>query len=186
VLVHGGTSGVGSLAIQILRALGHEVYATCGTNAKCELALSLGATAAFNYRTHSFPQEIARCTGGRGVDVILDLAGARYGRENVEALARRGRLVHLSPGDGADFVAPLRAIMAKEARITGSLLRPLPMQEKTAIAEALRRVVLPLVESGRVRPVIHRVFPLAAAADAHAALESGDVAGKLLLDCRAR
>jgi putative PIG3 family NAD(P)H quinone oxidoreductase len=183
VLIHGGTSGVGSLAIQILRERGHDVYVTCGTDDKCALARSLGALDAINYRTSSFTEVIAQRTHGRAVDVILDMAGARYGRENVEALARRGRLVHLSPGDGADFSAPLRAIMAKEAKVTGSLLRPLPAQEKAAIAEKLRQVVLPMVEAGRVRPLINRVLPLEDAALAHAALEAGDVAGKILLDC---
>ncbi|WP_322470167.1 NAD(P)H-quinone oxidoreductase [Hydrogenophaga sp. SNF1] len=181
VLVHGGTSGVGSVAIQLLSALGHPVYATCGSEAKCEIAMGLGATAAIHYRAQAFEQEVARLTQGRGVDVVLDMAGAAYGARNLQALAHRGRMVHLAPGDGADFSAPLRTIMAKEAKITGSLLRPLPTEEKTLIARRLRQVAWPLVGSGRVRPLIEAVLPLENAAEAHRRLESGAVAGKLLL-----
>jgi len=181
VLVHGGTSGVGSIAIQLLQALGHPVYATCGSAAKCDAAVGLGAVAAINYRTQAFEQEVQRFTQGRGVDVILDMAGAAYGARNVQALAHRGRVVHLAPGEAADFSAPLRSIMAKEAKITGSLLRPLPAEEKTLIAHRLREVAWPLVHQGRVRPLIEAVLPLAEAAEAHRRLESGAVAGKLLL-----
>lgn len=184
VLLHGGTSGVGSLAIQVLRRLGHPVYATCGSDEKCSTARRLGAMAAINYRSQAFEAEILRLTGGRGVDVILDMAGAQYAARNIEALARRGRLVHLAPGDGADFSAPLRAIMAKEAKITGSLLRPLPTEEKTLVAVALHRVVWPMVAAGDVRPLIDGVLPLEQAGEAHRQLESGAVAGKLLLDAR--
>lgn len=181
VLVHGGTSGVGSIALQLLTQLGHPVWATCGSAEKCALARSLGAREAINYRTEDFVERIRALTDGRGVDAILDMAGARYGARNIEALARRGRVVHLAPGDGADFSAPLRAIMAKEAKVTGSLLRPLPAHEKTAIAHRLRQVAWPLVRSGAVRPRVHHIYPLAQAAQAHAALESGEIAGKLLL-----
>jgi NADPH2:quinone reductase len=184
VLIHGGTSGVGSFAIQLLGLLGHPVFATCGSDAKCEQALALGAVAAINYRSQRFEQEIARLTHGRGVDVILDMAGTAYGPQNVEAIARRGRMVHLSPTDGAEWQASLRALMAKEAWLTGSLLRPLPAIEKSLIAQALRRVVLPLVAAKKIRPLVHQVLPLAEAAEAHRRLESGDVMGKLLLDAR--
>lgn len=183
VLLHGGTSGVGSIAIQLLGALGHPVYATCGSDEKCRLALSLGAADAFNYRTEDFVAKVAESTGGRGVDVILDMAGGRYSARNIEALARRGRLVHLSPGDGADFCAPLRAIMAKEAKVTGSLLRPLESCEKALIARDLRKVAWPLVEAGRVKPVVSKVLLLEQAGAAHALLESGELAGKIILDC---
>lgn len=181
VLVHGGTSGVGSIAIQLLTALGHAVYATCGSATKCEIAVGLGAAAAIDYHAQAFEEELLRLTNGRGVDVILDMAGTAYGARNLQALARRGRVVHLAPGDGADFSAPLRAIMAKEAKVTGSLLRPLPAEEKTLIARRLREVAWPLVAQDRVRPLIEAVLPLAEAAEAHRRLESGAVAGKLLL-----
>ena len=182
VLIHGGTSGVGSMAIQILGQLGHAVYVTCGTDEKCALARVLGARAAINYRTEDFATRLEELTGGRGVDVILDMAGGRYGVQNVRALAYRGRLVHLSPGDGADFIAPLREIMAKEAKVTGSLLRPLPEHEKTTIARNLRKVVWPLIEAGAVKPVIQRVFPLQQAAQAHEFMESGELSGKIVLE----
>lgn len=182
VLVHGGTSGVGSLAIQVLGLLGHAVYVTCGSDEKCAMARDLGARAAINYRTEDFATQMLEMTGGRGVDVILDMAGARYGAQNIRAMAYRGRLVHLSPGDGANFSAPLREIMAKEVRVTGSLLRPLPAHEKTAIARNLLKAVWPRVEAGRVTPAIRHVFPLHEAAQAHACLESGDLAGKIILE----
>lgn len=181
VLIHGGTSGVGSLAIQVLARLGHTVYATCGTDAKCAQAIAFGAAAAFNYRTGRFEDDIGRCTQGRGVDVILDMAGAKYAARNVAALARRGRIVHLSPGDNESIEVPLRPLMAREAKLTGSLLRPLPIAEKVQIAEELRRVVLPMVISGGVKALLAGILPLAEAAEAHRRMEAGDMAGKLLL-----
>ena len=181
VLIHGGTSGVGSLAIQLLHALGHPVHVTCGSDDKAAAALQLGARVAINYRSHDFVQEILRATEGRGVDVILDMAGATHSARNVQALARRGRLVHLSPGDGAEFCAPLRTIMAKEARITGSLLRPLPLGEKSLIAEKLRHVVIPLIHEGKVRAWVQETYPLQRAGAAHERLESGQSMGKIVL-----
>ncbi|SCK55356.1 putative NAD(P)H quinone oxidoreductase, PIG3 family [Variovorax sp. HW608] len=185
VLIHGGTSGVGSLAIQMLGALGHPVHVTCGSDEKCAAALALGARTAINYRTHDFEQEIQRVTRHAGVDVILDMAGSAHCASNVDALARRGRLVHLSPGDGAEFRAPLRAIMAKEVRITGSLLRPLPLAEKSLIAQQLRRVAMPLVRDRRIRPWVQETYPLRMAAEAQARLESGQSMGKIVLEARA-
>jgi len=181
VLIHGGTSGVGSMATQILGQLGHTVYVTCGTDEKCAMALSLGAKAAINYRTEDFPTRVEELTFGHGVDVILDMAGGRYGAQNVRALAYRGRLVHLSPGDNAEFIAPLREIMSKEAKVTGSLLRPLPKHEKTTIARNLQKVVWPLIEAGAVKPVIQHTFPLQRAAQAHECMESGELVGKIIL-----
>lgn len=134
-----------------------------------------------SYRDDDFARRLLEATDGRGVDVILDMAGGQHAVSNIEALARRGRLVHLSPGNGAEFSAPLRAIMAKEAVVTGSLLRPLPDVEKAAIAADLRRVVWPLVAAGRVRPVIHRQLALARAREAHALMEGGQYAGKIVL-----
>jgi NADPH:quinone reductase-like Zn-dependent oxidoreductase len=117
------------------------------------------------------------------VDVILDMSGGRYSARNLEALARRGRLVHLSPGDGAEFVAPLRMIMAKEAKVTGSLLRPLPIEEKSLIAHKLKAVVWPLLNQGKIKPVVREVFGLEQAASAHAAMEVESHSGKLMLTC---
>ena len=181
VLLHGGTSGVGVLAIQLLSQLGHPVYVTCGSSEKMKVALELGARAAFDYTQDDFVKGILGETSSRGVDVILDMSGGRYSARNIEALAMRGAIVHLSPGDGAVFDAPLRSIMAKEARITGSMLRPLPNPEKGDIARHLARELWPLIERGLVRPVIHKVLPLAHAAEAHRVMESGAHIGKILL-----
>lgn len=181
VLIHGGTSGVGSLAIQMLSALGHPVLATCGMAEKVAAAQRLGTALAMDYRYEDFANKVLEHTSGRGVDVILDMSGGKYSAANVKALARRGRLVHLSPGGDAVFQVPLRAIMAKEAVVTGSLLRSLPEPEKAAIAERLKAVLWPLVETGRVRPVIHQTFELQRAELAHRTMEAGAYAGKLML-----
>lgn len=182
VLLHGGTSGVGTLAIQVLTALGHPVLATCGTAEKCAAAERLGARRAFDYHDAGWVADVRDCTGARGVDVILDMSGGRHSLGNLDALARRGRLVHLSPGDGAAFSAPLRTLMAKELKITGSLLRPLSNAEKEQIAQALRATVWPLIVAGSVLPVVHAVLPLAQAAEAHRLMETGSHIGKLVLD----
>lgn len=180
VLIHGGTSGVGSVAIQLLRAFGHEVYATCGTDEKCATARSLGARDAFNYRTDDFARRTLEATGQRGVDVILDMAGAVHAGANILALARRGRIVHLSPGGGAEMRFPLRALMQKEGVVTGSLLRPLPLDEKAVIAAALADKVWSRLGT-QIRPMISCTLPLAQAAQAHQRLEEGDAAGKIVL-----
>jgi putative PIG3 family NAD(P)H quinone oxidoreductase len=184
VLLHGGTSGVGTIAIQVLSGLGHPVFATCGSDDKVALAKRLGAREAFNYRSDEFAAGVRAATHGHGVDVILDMSGGRHSLRSLESLAYRGRIVHLSPGDGADFSVPLRLIMAKEAKITGSLLRPLALTDKTVIAEELRQRIWPSIASGRIQPVLHRVLPLRQAAEAHAVMEAAEHAGKLILDCR--
>jgi putative PIG3 family NAD(P)H quinone oxidoreductase len=181
VLIHGGASGVGTVGIQLLTALGHPVFVTCGSSEKVTAALDLGAAAAFNYRRDDFAAGVLAATDGRGVDVVLDMSGGQHTAASLLALGRRGRVLHLSPGNGANFVAPLRTIMAKEARITGSLLRPLPAREKAVIAESLRKVAWPLITAGRVRPVVHAVLPLAAAARAHQLVEEGAHVGKIVL-----
>ena len=184
VLLHGGTSGVGTIAIQLLSGLGHPVFATCGSDDKLALAKSLGAREAFNYRSDTFAPGVRAATHGRGVDVILDMSGGRHSLRSLESLAYRGRIVHLSPGDGADFSVPLRLIMAKEAKITGSLLRPLALTDKTVIADELRQRIWPTIDSGKIQPLVHRVLPLRRAAEAHGIMEAADHAGKLILDCR--
>jgi len=184
VLLHGGTSGVGTIAIQLLTRLGHPVFATCGSREKAALAKSLGAAAVFDYREDDFVQGVLLVTGGRGVDVILDMSGGKYSEQNLIALARRGRMLHLSPGDGADFKVKLRDIMAKEAKITGSLLRPLPDCEKTLIAAKIRDHLWAHFTDATIKPVIRQVFPLREAAMAHAAMERADHYGKMILDCR--
>jgi putative PIG3 family NAD(P)H quinone oxidoreductase len=182
ILIHGGTSGVGSIAVQLLAALGHPVYATCGTDEKCGQAVKLGARAAYNYRAQQFEDELSKDTAGRGVDVIFDMSGADYAVRNVKSLARGGRLVYISGGANAQFDVPLRMIMEREARISGSRLRPLSIAEKTIMGDALRRAAWPLAEAGRIKPIIAKIFPLARACDAHALMESGVSMGKILLD----
>ncbi len=182
VLLHGGTSGVGTFAIQLLSALGHPVHATCGSGPKIEAARSLGARDAYDYHDDRWVAAVRADTGGRGVDVILDMSGARHTARDVEALAHRGRLLHLSPGDGAELRLPLRTLMAKQLQVTGSLLRPLPDDEKAQVAASLHRAAWPLIESGRVRPVVHAVLPLAEAAQAHRLMEAGQHVGKLVLE----
>lgn len=179
VLIHGGTSGVGSIGLQLLAALGHEAYATCGDDRKCAAARGFGAKRAINYRSADFVAAVREETAGRGVDLILDMAGGAYAEANLDALAFGGRIVHLSAGGGG-FCPPLAKIMAKHACITGSRLRPLSVAHKARLAADLRRVVWPLLGT-RIRPVIAETFPLAQAAEAHRAMERAAHIGKILL-----
>jgi putative PIG3 family NAD(P)H quinone oxidoreductase len=179
VLIHGGTSGVGSIGLQLLAALDYEAYATCGDDRKCEAARGFGARVAINYRTADFVAAILEATAGRGVDLVLDMAGGAYAEKNLDALAFGGRIVHLSPGTG-NFCPPLAKIMAKRACVTGSRLRPVPVAVKARMATAIARTVWPLLGAS-VRPVIDATFPLARAADAHRAMERAAHIGKIVL-----
>ena len=181
LLVHGGSSGIGTTAVQFAAARGARVIATAGTPVKCDAVLRLGAVRAVNYRTEDFVAAVDEVTAKRGVDVILDIVGGSYTPRNLDCLARDGRLVQIGFMGGTDATISLRRILLKRLTITGSTLRIRPPAEKGAIAEALEREAWPLLESGRVRPVIDRTFPLAEAAAAHARLESGSVIGKLVL-----
>ena len=184
LLVHGGTSGVGSLTLQVAKALGARTIATAGSDVKCEASLGFGADVAVNYRTQDFVGEVLNATGGRGVSVILDMVGGAYAERNLAALAMDGRILHLASGSSPVWSAPLRLIMEKRAVVTGSLLRPLELARKAAIAAALLDRVWPLL--GRsIRPGIDRVLPLKDAASAHERMETGEHIGKILLDCRA-
>jgi NADPH2:quinone reductase len=182
VLVHGGTSGIGTVAIQLARAFEARVYATAGSDAKCAACVRLGAEAAINYRTEDFGARIAELTGGRGVYVILDIVGAPYFERNLASLAMDGRLVEVATQQGA--VAErldLFLVMRKRLTITGSTMRPRTTAQKGAIAGALRREAWPLLDTGRVAPVIHAVYPFEQAAEAHRVLESSVHVGKLVL-----
>ena len=183
LLVHGGTSGVGSLTLQVARALGAKTIATAGSSAKCEAARAFGAQVAINYRTQDFVAEVASATAGRGVDVILDMAGGVYAERNLAALAMDGRILHLASGLTPIWSTPLRLIMEKRAVVTGSLLRPLEVACKAAIASALQTHIWPLLGAA-IRPHIDTVLPLREAQVAHARMESGEHIGKILLDCR--
>ncbi|HUL73702.1 MAG TPA: NAD(P)H-quinone oxidoreductase [Vicinamibacterales bacterium] len=184
LLVHGGTSGIGSTAIQLAVARGARVLATAGSDAKCQAAERLGATRAINHRSQDFVDAAKAATGGRGVDVILDIIGGAYADRNLSCLARDGRLVQIGVMGGSTAEISLRTIMLKRLTLTGSTLRIRTPAEKGAIALALEREVWPLIESGRVRPVVDTILPLADAAIAHAKLESGEVVGKVVLRVR--
>lgn len=181
LLAHGGSSGIGTTAVQLAAARGARVIATAGTPDKCAAVEKLGATRCVNYRTEDFVAVVEEVTGKRGVDVILDIVGGDYTPRNLACLARDGRLVQIGLMGGAGATISLRRILLKRLTITGSTLRIRPPAEKGAIAAALEREVWPLLESGRVKPVVDATFPLAQAPDAHARLESGSVIGKVVL-----
>jgi NADPH:quinone reductase len=181
LLLHGGSSGIGTTAIQLAKAFGASVIATAGTDEKCKDCLDLGATAAVNYRTTDFVAVVAAATEGRGVGVILDMVGGDYFARNIEAAARDGRIVQIATQKGAKVELDLRQIMQKRLFITGSTLRPRSVEEKAIIAQALEAKVWPLLTSGVVRPLIHATFLLARAAEAHALLESSTHTGKIVL-----
>jgi NADPH2:quinone reductase len=182
VLVHGGTSGIGVTAIQLAAAFGATAYATAGSDEKVAACTRLGAAAAINYRTQDFGAEIKTLTGGRGVDVILDMVGASYFPRNVRALALDGRLVIIAFLGGSKVEAmDLAPIMTRRLTVTGSTMRPRTTAQKGAIADALRERVWPLLDAGRCGPVIHATFPLEQAGAAHALMESSAHIGKIML-----
>ncbi len=189
LLVQGGTSGIGVTAIQMAKAAGATVIVTAGSDDKCAEATRLGADHAINYRTQDFAEEVKQQTDGRGVDVILDMVAGDYVQREVECLAEDGRLVIIAIQGGTKSALNAGLVLRKRLTITGSTLRPRPVAFKGAIAEALRRTVWPWIEQGRIKPVIHSVFPalqgegdlLSGAARAHALMESGQLVGKVVL-----
>lgn len=183
LLVHGGSSGVGTMAIQLARLEGANVVATAGSAAKCDVCVKLGAASAINYREEDFVAAVQRITDGHGADVILDMVQGVYARKNLEALAIDGRIVHLSPGPNyeAEFCAPLALIMTKRAIVTGSRLRVAPLSRKVEIARQIMDRVWPHLGT-KVTPIIDSVIPLALASDAHARMESSVQIGKILLE----
>jgi NADPH:quinone reductase len=181
LLVHGGTSGIGVTAIQIATALGHTVFATAGSDDKCRFCEELGARLAINYQSMDFVRAVADVTGGRGVDVVLDMVGGSYVRRNLEVLANDGRLVMIATQGGLQGEIDVLRIMQRRLVVTGSTLRPRPASFKREIKAKLEQHVWPLLASGAVRPVVDKVFPLERAAEAHERLEAGRVSGKLVL-----
>ena len=181
LLVQGGSSGIGVMAIQMAVALGHRVFVTAGSEEKCAACVALGAERAINYRTQDFVAEVQAATAGRGVDVILDMVGGDYVKREVAALADDGRLVFIASLGGAEAGFNVREVMRRRLTITGATLRARPLAFKEAIARNLRKTIWPLLESGRIRPVIQQTFPLAQAADAHRLMEAGGHTGKILL-----
>lgn len=180
-LFHGGTSGIGTTAIQLATARGARVLATAGSDDKCRACEALGAERGINYRTEDFVRVVHDRTDGHGVDLILDMVGGDYVARNLSALAMDGRLVQIALLAGDSAPLDFRRILGRRLTVTGSTLRPRTIQEKGQIAAALRQEVWPLLEQGRVKPVIDRTFPLAQAADAHRLMESSAHIGKIVL-----
>ena len=181
VLVHGGTSGIGTMAIALGGLFGLKVFVTCGTDDKCARAIELGAAAAINYKTEDFVEEVRRLTGGAGVDVVLDMVGGDYLPRNLAALADDGRHVSIAFQRGATAEIAIPDVMRRRLTLTGSTLRPRPVEFKTMVADEIARTVWPYVEGGRLKPVIDSIFPLADAAAAHARMEAGEHVGKIVL-----
>ena len=180
LLVHGGASGIGTTAIQLAHARGSRVFATAGGDGRCRACEALGAERAIDRRSEDFVEIVGALTGGRGVDVILDMVGGGYIPRNIEALAVEGRLCFIAFLDGPKAEVNFAPLMMKRATITGSTLRARSVSQKGEIARDIEREVLPLLESGRVKPAMHATFPLADAAAAQEALE-GDHVGKVVL-----
>ena len=181
LLVQGGTSGIGVTAMQLARAWGATVIATAGSDEKCAACLQWGAHHAINYKSQDFVAEVQRITGGKGVDVVLDMVAGDYVAREVECLAEDGRLVIIAVQGGVKSAFNAGLVLRRRLTITGSTLRPRSVAFKGAIARALREQVWPLLESGRVRPVIHSTFAAAQAGDAHALMESNQHIGKIVL-----
>lgn len=181
LLVHGGASGIGTLAIQLAHQLGSRVIATAGSDAKCERCLSLGAIRAINYASEDFVTAVAEQTGGKGVDVVLDLVGGDYIQRGLQCLALGGRLVMLAFKKASKVEIDCGLIQQKNLYLTGSRLRPRPIPEKGRLAAAVRKTVWPLIERGAIKPIIDSSFPFKSVRDAHRRMESGDHIGKLML-----
>lgn len=181
LLVQGGTSGIGVTAIQLAKAFGARVIATAGSDDKCAACVALGADHAINYRTHDFVAEAKRVTDGRGVDVILDMVAGDYIARELQCLADDGRIALIAVQGGTAAQIDAGAVLRRRLTISGSTLRPRSVAFKTAIAKALRTHAWPWLEAGRVKPVIHQVFPAAQAAEAHTLMESNQHIGKLVL-----
>mgnify|MGYP001627214926 CR=1 FL=1 len=182
LLVQGGSSGIGVTAIQMARAMGARVLVTVGSAEKAEACVRLGADQAILYRSQDFVAEVARLTGGRGVDVILDMVAGPYVAREIDCLAEDGRLVIIAVQGGTEAAFDAGKVLRRRLTITGSTLRPRSVAFKAAIARELRQHVWPLIERGAIRPVVHRVFPAGQAAHAHALMESNQHIGKIVLD----
>lgn len=183
LLVHGGGSGIGTMAIQLGKAVGARVAVTAGSAEKLERCAELGADILINYREQNFAEELKRATDGHGADVILDIIGAKYLDQNIEALATNGRLAIIGLMGGVKGELNLNALLRKRGAITATTLRARPVEEKAAIVAAVREHVWPLVESGQVKAVVDRELPMSQAAEAHRVMESSSHVGKIVLTC---
>jgi NADPH:quinone reductase len=184
LLVQGGSSGIGVTAVQLAKAWGAKVIVTAGSDEKCAACLALGADHAINYRSQDFAAEVLRITDKRGVDVVLDMVAGDYVAREVECLAADGRIAIIAVQGGTKSALDVGALLRKRLAIVGSTLRPRSVAYKAVLARALRDRVWPLIEAGRIRPVIHKVFPASEAASAHALMESSTHVGKIVLDWR--
>jgi putative PIG3 family NAD(P)H quinone oxidoreductase len=181
VLIHGGASGIGTTAIQLAKARGARVFATAGSREKCDACERLGAERGIDYHEEDFVAVVKASTGGRGVDVVLDMVGGDYMQRNINVLALEGRLVMIGRQGGASSTIDIMPVLRKRLTLTGSTLRIRSVEEKAAIAAAVRREIWPLFESGAMTVVIDELYPLAAAADAHRRMESSGHVGKVIL-----
>jgi NADPH2:quinone reductase len=182
VLVHGGTSGIGTMAIALGRLFGLEIIVTCGSDEKCRRAQELGAAHAINYASQDFVAEVQRLTAGKGVNIVLDMVGGDYLSRNLECLAEEGRHVSIAMQRGATADLNIARVMGRRLSLTGSMLRPRSVEFKSLVADELSRSVWPIVEAGQLKPVIDVTFPLSQAANAHRRMEAGDHVGKIVLE----
>ena len=184
VLIHGGTSGIGTMAIALGKLFGLTVIVTCGSDAKCRRAEELGADSAINYKSQDFVEAVKKLTDGRGVQVVLDMVGGDYVPRNLECLADDGRHVSIAFQRGAKAEIAIADVMRRRLTLTGSTLRPRSVEFKTMVADEIARTVWPYVEGGRLKPVVDSSFSLAEAAKAHARMEAGEHVGKIVLKVR--
>src|SRR3954447_2143948 len=182
VLVHGGTSGIGTMALALGRLFGLKLIVTCGSDAKCARAVELGAEAAINYRERDFVEEVHRVTKRAGVNVVIDMVGGDYLPRNLACLAEEGRHVSIAVQRGAAAEIRIFDLMRRRLTLTGSLLRPRSVEFKTMVVDEIMKTVWPYVEGGRLKPVIDSTFPMARAADAHDRMEAGEHIGKIMLE----
>ncbi len=182
-LVHGGTSGIGTMAIALCSLFGVTTIVTCGSDEKCAAAKALGADHAINYNTEDFVAAVMTITGGKGVNAVLDMVGGDYLPRNIQCMAEDARHVTIAVQRGVQAEIPILPIMLKRLTLTGSTLRARPANFKAMVADELKRMVWPAVEAGDLKPVVHATFPLVEAAAAHALMESGDHVGKIVLVC---
>lgn len=184
-LVQGGTSGIGVTAIQLVSAMGHRVFATAGSEDKVRACEQLGAEKGINYKTEDFAEVVKTLTQGRGVDVVLDMVGGDYVNREIKCLADDGRIVIIALLGGAKGQIDMGQILRRRLTVTGSTLRPRPVGFKAEIAKKLQEKVWPLIEAGKIKPVIYKTFPLEKASEGHALMESGQHVGKIMLDLQA-
>ena len=182
LLVQGGSSGIGVTAIQLAKAMGSKVIVTAGSDDKVAACMALGADVGINYKTQDFVAEVKAATGGQGANVVLDMVAGDYLARELQCVADDGRIVIIAVQGGVNCAVNAGEVLRRRLTITGSTLRPRPIAFKGAIAAALRQHVWPLLEAGRIKPVIHTVFPAAQAAQSHALMESSQHVGKIMLD----